>query len=1416
MPTPGRHRVVLTALLVCALAPVAHAWQKAIRFDRISVEQGLPDSWVRSIEQDRFGFMWFSTPNGLAKYDGYRFTVYRHDPSDPQSVSSNEILSVLEDHEGMLWVGTDAGLDRFDREREVFEHFRHDPADLRSLGGPVVPAISEDSSGQLWIGHWASGLSRLDRTQGTFERFQNDPADPSSLPPGTVFTMLEDSRGGFWVGTFARQGGSDLARFDPESETFRRFFSCDREAPGCPKPADAYTRPKVSKITDIVEDRKGQLWIAVLGFGVVRYDPVSNTYFRYFHDPEIANSLAGDTVNSIVEDDDGRLWFSDLRDGLTILEPETMVFSRYRHDPLDPKSLAGDSAYRMYKDRDGLLWISCVKDGLSRFDPLSLALGLYRFDRNDPLGITSVVRIRSVAETDDGALWISLPPDGLDRVDRALGVVRAIKHDPDDLASLPSDEVRDLLVSQSGQLWLTTPNSLISYDLASDAFSQHPLEPRRSDSTATEVRDDALNTILEGPAGSLWLGSYTSVYRFEPSSGQVEVFHPDPGKTDALHGDNFEIQLIEEDGTVWISSQSAGLNVYDPATGGFRHYQHEPGNPDTIPQGPCCHIGKAPDGTLWLGTQSGLGTLDPESGVFARYTGSDRLPSGRIDEILFDGSGKVWVSAYTEGLWKIDPASGESWNYTVADGLEEGPGENGFVSQIGELVLWGDEGINIFRPDSLSQRQAPLDVVFTEFRLQNRPVPVSNHARATPLEKSINFAPEVTLTHADYLFSFEFAAPHFREPMNTRYAYKLEGFDGDWIETDATNRNATYTRIPPGDYRLRIKAGDKNGRWSSHEASLVLHVLPPWWRTWWAYTAYLLVFLLALAIYVRLRTLSLKRRAATLEQTVAERTQQIVKHEQQIESQAHELEAALDLKEKLITNISHEFRTPLTLILGPVKRLMDRSPGPEEAVQLQTIRRSGQRLLRLVDQLLGLARLGSVENHAARKAQPVLPVARAIVESFRPLAANKGLELALTVDGAPWVEAEADALEIVLLNLLSNAVKYTPEGGSITVEVEGERDGQVRLAVSDTGIGIPFEEQGTVFDRFRRAGAVGEHIPGAGIGLALVSDVVEAHDGTVRLESEPGKGTRVEVLLPAYVPTEQDLQRPREAALTPSVEQEFELLSELGTTAPAAITDSDDGKPLVLIVEDNADLQNYLAGLLDTDYHCYRAGDGEQALQLAYEQIPDLVLLDLMLPGLDGFQVSHALKEDQRTSHIPIIMLTARQDRESRMGGWREKVDAYFTKPFDDDELRLRIANLLEIRDILRNRYRNHFFEDTSPAEVLNDKETRFVERLEKALETGHADPEFGVSRLASEVFMSTRQLQRKLKSVVGHSPAEYLRSFRLRRSCELLRSGVQVSQVADAVGFSSPAYFTSCFKAQFEQTPSEYQQQLVAETGSA
>jgi signal transduction histidine kinase/ligand-binding sensor domain-containing protein/CheY-like chemotaxis protein/AraC-like DNA-binding protein len=1392
------------ALLNLLMLPGLQAWQKNIRFENITVEQGLPGGALFGAAQDRHGFMWFASENGLIQHDGYRYKLIRNEPGRPDSLLSNQLRAVYIDSQDILWVGTAAGLSRYDPDRQSFTHFRHDPDNPNSLGAPEVMGIFEDHNGILWLSHWPQHselptLSTFDPHSGIFTHYFHDPHDPLTLPAGAVTAFYEDTSGVLWLGTYAWDGVADLAYFDRESKAFRRVFDCSSNPLQCAQPTGPGDRLKDFRVGGIHEDSKGKLWISGSGNGLIRYDRESNTYTHFACRPGYPGSLTGKAISgNIIEDGNGLLWYDDRYKGLSSFEPGTGTFNHYVHDLADPFSfgVTNTSFSPLFQDRSGLVWAIGLDGSLSKFDPASLALGHYKHEpgTSNSLSNDSVV---DIVEDENGILWALHLHHGLRRIDRATGIVTAYQHDTDSISTFHT-----LHLDRAGVLWLGTSAGLSRFDRSGGRFTDYPFDLPGDNPDKPPPANLRVSAISADTKGNLWLASMSRLSYFEPDSGKFTHYRSDPDRPDALHGAGFASVLLADDGSVWVGG-SDGLSRLDPVSGLFTHYVHDPGSPDSISSNRVTAIVQDQDGAIWVGTHGGLDYFDPASKLFSHFSGSRGANLPTISSIVLDGYGNIWASVQNEGLVKLDSVTGDANAYGARYGFTRiGRGIWGANS---ELIWAGVDGINIFDPNELPEyRQDPV-VVITDFRLSNRSVPVSDEAGKTPLSRSIVNTTDIELTYLDNLFSFEFAVPGYRYPKEVRFAYRLEGYDKDWIESGPDRRITTYTHVPPGDYVLRVKAAGKDGAWSDKQIFIRLNILPPWWQTWWAYTLYVIAFVLVLFGYIRLRTRNLRHRARLLKHTVEERTAQIREHEQQIQHQAEDLEELLHLKEKLITNISHEFRTPLTLILGPAKRLLQRASSQRDASQLQLIKHNSQRLLRLVDQLLGLAHLGS-EEPLARSAEPVSATVDSIVESFLPLAQDKGLQLSVEQDDELWVNCAPDALENILLNLLSNAIKYTPAGGLITVRTRLGDDDMVEVAVSDTGIGIPKEEHEAVFERFHRVGNGGETVPGAGIGLALVRELVQAHGGRVGLVSELDEGTTVTVKLPrceAGMPVNHGNRR---ATSADARALEIETLTLHADRPEMEPTDVANDKPLLLIVEDNRDLQYYLFDLLTDTYQCMVAGDGEEALECAFEHIPDLVLLDLMLPKMDGFQVSHALKEDERTSHIPIMMLTARNDRDSRMESWKEKVDGYLTKPFDDDELRLRIANLLEIRDILKCRFSTEFFADAKPHQAVDQKENGFMKKLEQVLERCHVEAEFGASQIAPELYMSPRQLQRKLKAITGHHPAEFLRSYRLRKARELLQAGMPVGLTADTVGFSSPTYFTSCFKAQFGQTPSEYQ----------
>jgi len=1339
--------------------------------------------------------MWFGAANGLNKFDGHRVSVYKNDPNDPTSISDGPVNELFVDHDGVLWAGGSA-LHRFDREKNNFTRFTHDPDDPDSLSEDSVISIFEDHEGMLWVGTWNGGLNRFDKVSNSFTRFQHDPEDANSLPAGAIRAIYESDDGVLWVGSYNRGESANLSRFDRQTGAFQPVLSCNAVQSSCAHPMTDDDRPPSAIVAGIFEDESGTMWVG--GYGLIRFDRASNSYKRYFNDRENddyphINNFTG----HLVEDEAGLLWFGETYFGLHSLDPVSETFAQYLHDSTDPFSIGSSDLMTIFEDRDGLIWTASYFAGVSRFDPRSLAFGHYKLSLDDPKSPGNN-RVEAIAEDEDGYLWIAA--GGLHKIDRNNGVVDLYHHDPGDSTSLHSDDIRCLFFDSRGTLWVGTVDGLDRFNPGTGKFRHYPIMPK-----GEAGNDLSIYSIIEDSSGKLWLGTDQTVTQFDPSTGEVVHYPPESDTSSGPRGSHFDL-LFAKSGFIWIGSWSDGVTRFDPLTQSFIHFDHDPENANSLSKGRITSLFQGNDGNIWFVTDSGVDLYDPVKSEWSHYIAKEGMPAGIIFNVIQDNNGLLWLGTDGSGLTRFNPRTGATKQFTARDGLQGDFIRAGILSRSGEIVSGGHNGFNIFHPDHLPEVESEPVVAFTDFLLLNQSIPVSRADQESLLSGHISGTPDITLTHNDYLFSFEFAALSYKEPGTIRYAYKLEGFDQDWIETDASKRFATYTSVPSGEYTLRVKATAKSGQWSKNSTALNLKILPPPWRTGWAYSLYVAVFVFLLFGYIRWRTLTFQKRAIELETIVEQRTRQISEHEQVIQHQADSLQELLQLKEKLYANISHEFRTPLTLILGPIRRMLGKDSDTESREQLEMVQRNSERLLRLVDQLLGLSRL-SAQKQTTASAQNLMSHIEAMTESFRTLAREKGLSLTLGEFEDLWVICAPGALEKILMNLLSNAIKYTPAGGKITVDVRSEDEDTAVLSVSDTGIGIHPDEHEAVFERFHRIGDTGETAPGAGIGLALVKELAESYGGNIELISAQGEGTTIRVRLPRYEALEQGSTKKETVQVSAAARREVNVLVQPGSPISVDDAEHEGSRRSVLIVEDNSDMQNYLHSLLDSEYECLVAGNGRDGLELAFEQVPDLVVSDVMMPEMDGYQLTQALKEDQRTSHIPIIMLTARSDQESRLKGLREHADDYLVKPFDDEELLLRISNQLAARDILKARFSGRVYQEEPLSTGLNERERAFIERFEALLEQSHADPKLDIGSMASQIAISTRQLQRKLKALTGHSPAEYLRAYRLKKSAELLRAGGQISQVAMDVGFSSQAYFGTCFKAQFGLSPRQFQQ---------
>ena len=1042
------------------------------KFVQTSGSNSISSSLVYAFSQDDQGFMWMGTRNGLDRYDGYEFRNYRHNPNANDSLSSNDIRVVVATTNGIIWAGSHAaGLDRFDSKTGTATNFRNFPGGPRDIGSDHISAIIKDNDGNIWVGTRGGGLAYIDVASLRIKRFHVAANGMGRIPSDNIQSIFEDDAGRIWAGT---DEGLIVAR--------SRDFGFSRVTFDIAEPARA------KQVTGIHQNSEGTMFVAtsdglILGLTLNDDGSVSSTELVF---DEVPVAFGSPTI--LLMDRHDRLWLGErLYDTIT-----------------GDVSHASDGLGSHYEDRLGVIW-DASGPGVSRFDPANLVFGDLIDDANLRNSIGDTKAIFAILETDDGAIWLS----GVEGVWRHQPSTRKNTHfaietwagkDPNDTNALYED--------LHGIIWGGTYSTGINrIDPVSGQTSSYQLCEITTD-TALCNRVWAINGDVQG---NLWAGSGDRLVYYDRTADSFVPVDVPAGAQQSMIASGVRSLANDNNGSLWIGTQS-GLVRWQYEVDSWSYLLNDPANMQSLSSNYINSLHADHEGSLWIGTQLGAHRLDLQSGAIERFNTSTGLPNDDIHSVVEDIYGTIWMST-GGGLVSLDKDSGQIRILGEDDGLsfEEFLLAAGYAGKSGNVYFSGDNGTVYFDPKMIRNNDTQPQVALIELRINNEVIVPDNSDPAAILQSPVNFARSITLPYDRASVAVDFVALDYSDPSQNFYAYQLVGYDDDWIYTDSSRRVASYTNLPFGDYLLRVKAANKNGIWSETAQSLRITVLTPFWRTWWAYLLYVITFVLVFNLVIRLRTSTLASRAALLEKTVDDRTRQIRENEQQIQSQADHLEKLLGLKEKLFTNISHEFRTPLTLILGPINRVLQSGVTDKQAANLQLAKENGQRLLRLVDQLLGLSRMDA-EEPIARTPQPMSDIVAAIAESFRPIAKSKEIDFETAEDKDLWVAASADALETILMNILSNSFKYTPRRGTISLSLSATDDDRVSLVASDSGAGIALDRQQAVFERFQRANDSGEHAPGAGIGLALVKDLVSALDGSVNLTSAPGEGTTVTII----------------------------------------------------------------------------------------------------------------------------------------------------------------------------------------------------------------------------------------------------------------------------------------------------------------
>ncbi|HSW56544.1 MAG TPA: two-component regulator propeller domain-containing protein [Ignavibacteriaceae bacterium] len=1368
---------ILFLALVCSYQSFQQ--NRNIQFEHLTVDVGLSYNTIFSVIQDRIGFLWIGTYDGLNRYDGYEFKIYKNIPEDSTSISDNMIRALHEDSYGNIWVGCGwgGGLNKFDRATEKFTRYLHEVNNPASLSSNSIYAICSDTSGNLWIGTNGGGLDYFDFQSETFLHYKNDPADPYSLSSNFISAVYVDRNGILWVGTSA----SGLNKFDKEKKQFTVY-----------KAANDPEGLSGNNITSIYEDPYGILWIGTRDGGLNKFDPYINKFQRFTHDPKNSNSLSSNDVWTVFADTEGLLWIGDYNGGLNLFDTRSESFKLYKKNINDNRSLTDDVINSICEDKSGIIWFGTWSGGLNKYDRKKEKFITYN---QIPGNTNSLIDnyITAINKDKDDELWVGTV-NGLSRINEKDNRFKHYKHNPSDPGSISGNYIASICEDKEGYLWIATDDAgLNRFDKQKNKFRHFKQDPNDPNS----LSDNKISQIFCDSYGDLWIGFSNGMDRLKKGENKFIHYRNNPSNPKSITSQIVFTFYEDKYNNLWIGTHVDGLMQYNRETDDFTFYRQDLNNLSTsLSHNAVSSICEDENGVLWIGTNgAGFNRFDRAQNQFKHYGEKDGLANNLINGILSDNKGNLWIST-AKGISRFNIKEEAITNYVSKDGLQ-GSDFNSrvyFKSRDGEMYFGGTNGLNRFDPFQIIDNPFTPPVYITDFQILHKPVAVGFDSLwgKVIIERTITELKEIILSYNENILSFEIAALDFHSPEKNQYEYMLEGFDQHWIHTYANNRTITYTNLDPGEYTLKVRGTNNDGVWNAEGTSLRILIKPPWWATWWSYILYGFVIMFLFSGSTRFYL-----------------NRQRLRSQLQLEQEhAKKLEEVDKMKSNFYANISHEFRTPLMLILGPIEKLLSRVKDEENQKQAGLIKGNAKRLLTLINQLLDLSRLEAGKLKLKASFGNIAQFVKGLAMEFESIAERKDISLKVLME-KEVVEAyfDKEKLEKIITNLLSNAFKFTPSGGRITVKLSETSSNQVEIIIRDSGIGIPKSELTKIFDRFYQVdGSITREHEGTGIGLALTKELVELHKGNISVDSVEGHWTEVKLhfaLGREHLAGDEIIDS---ADFEMRKVENFDEFTKEDSEAEDLLNENLIDKTIVLVVEDNPDVREYIKEALLEYYHVEEAANGEQGLRKAEKCIPDLIVSDIMMPKMDGYEMTRRIRQNDKTSHIPIILLTARSDKDSKLEGLGLGADDYLIKPFDSEELLARIKNLIETRRFLQEKFGSGATILQKPEkEKLSCLDEQFLSRVMMVIDEHLAEEEFSIEEFGKDVGMSRSQIHRKLKALTGKSTSMYLRTVRLAKAKQMLSEKIgNISEISYKVGFSSPAYFSRCFKEEFGHAPSE------------
>nr|WKN34555.1 two-component regulator propeller domain-containing protein [Tunicatimonas sp. TK19036] len=1367
-------------ILFCLISTYAGAQYANLKFEELSTMEGLSSSTCLEVFQDKEGFIWVGTIDGLNKYDGYDFEIFRPELGNPSSISSNRINAITEDAIGNLWVGTANGLNVFNKERKAFCRISLQGEDVGLKARYLINTVFYDSAyNNLWVGT-KNGLYRASLTgyramngeQLAFKHFTHNSNNQHSLDDNDVSSIFSDAKGHIWIGS----AGKYLNRFIRETETFERIFIDVEEA------FELGHLPK-----SILVDEKDDFWIGNDLSKLVYWDRKRNTF-----------ELIASTENSIpifelYLDDDQTKWVATDGYGLYILDKKGDILQHIENDPAVPFSLPNNQPSKILQDDEGIFWIATYNKGIAKLVLSKSEFGHYFYKAGSSEGLSTGIA-QSVMQDNEGRIWIGTDGGGLNLFDENTSTFQYYQHQTGNQNTLSSDKILFLEESYDGSIWVCTWDGGINrfYPQNGDV-KQYKHDPRNANS----IGQNTVWCAAEDDQHRLWLGTQTAGLNvYLPKHDQFKRFTHQPDNPNSILS-NFVFSLFIDSKQRLLIGTSAGMSVLDLkqlSDSKLEEVIFETVQDAGILGNRINFITEDHEHNIWLGTDLGLHKLSEKLELLKTYSVKDGLPSNLIIGIQEDEQHNLWLTTKS-GISRLDISKESFENFNVNDGLQgmEFQSKSITKTQDERIMAGGINGFNIFDPAEVGGNYEGVQPIITSLKLFNEVINVGDTVdHKVLLTENIDQTDELVLNHDQGYITFEYVALYLQNPERVKYAYRMAGLEKEFVY-DGKARAASYSGLAPGSYTFEVKAYLDGDLENAKVASIDIRVLPPLWKTWWAYVLYVLSFViiawLAIRFYVK-----------------------IVREEKE-----HELD---QLKLRFFINVSHEFKTPLTLILNPVDKILSAYNKPEAVRDSAlVIQRSARRLLSLMNQLLDFRKMDLGKTPLELVKEDIVRFSKDTFLLFEDLAQSKSLNFKFeSVPESLIGYFDPDKVEKILTNLLSNAVKFTDNGGSVFMTVRSQKKAGkdfAEITVSDTGIGFKKEQLKEVFSRFFH---VDSSKTGTGIGLNFTKGLVEIHKGQIMVESEYQKGSTFIVLLPldkhAYKGV-QFKEMPstylQDTSAIRSTEYELAITDNQIYVDEALENQVDSKRPTVLIVEDNRELRLHLRNELRPQYKVREAAHGKEGLEKINKFYPDIVISDVMMPSMDmpemdGFEMCRQVKTKLETCHIPIILLTARSLEEDRIEGYDTGADEYLPKPFNIGVLKARINNLLEAKKRLREKF-STISEMMASSEVANNTlDEAFLDKITKIILDNISDQDFRLEQLLKEVGMSRSQFYRKVSSLTGKNPSHFIRIIRLKYALGLLRKNqYSIKEIAYMSGFNSSAYFTKSFREHFGKAPNQY-----------